>query len=341
MTNIKFGIIGFGYIGKIHAHVINEIENATLVAISTRGEDTCAMLGREYNCETYTNYIDLLKRDDIDVVVICLPTSLHHKAVIDSAKAGKHIIVEKPIDIDIAKANSMIETCHKYGVKFSVILQHRFDRSVQLLKESVDNGTLGEIHFGTSKTIWYRPEEYFESAPWRGTWDHDGGGALMNQSIHYIDLLQYIMGPVEAVSAKCDTLEHKTIETEDVGVAILRFKNGSIGTIEGTTLAYPGLNTELNIFAEKGTVCIKNDNLDFYKFKGGENQQFQELLVNGDLNQMYGDFNYTAHKRQYEDFIDSIENNHEPLVTGEESKKALEIIKAIYKSSETNQWVII
>lgn len=341
MSKVRFGLIGCGAIGKIHAHVISQILNAELAIVADRNTLLCTALQSQYGCEICDDYMDILKRDDIDIVTICLPSGLHYQVVKDAAMAGKHIIVEKPMDISLEKADSMIEICNKRGVKLSVIMQHRFDEAVQLLKRTVNSGSLGKLNFGTSRTTWYRDEEYFKAASWRGTWAVDGGGALMNQSIHYIDLLQYIMGPVDAVCGKCDTLQHKMIETEDVGVALIRFKNGAIGTIEGTTLAYPGLNTELNIFGQNGTVCIKNDQLDFYKFKVGEILEFEGLLKNGVKELIYEDFNYASHKRQYEDVIDAVINNRQPLVNGEDGKKALEIIKAIYKSSQTNEWVTV
>lgn len=341
MGQIRFGMIGCGVIGNIHAYVMEQLDEVKLVAVADVNEQSTAQMQRKYGCDTYTDYHDMLKRDDIDIVTVCLPTGLHYQAVTDAAKAGKHVIVEKPIDISLERAESMIETCDKYGVKFSVIFQHRFDQVVRLLKNAAEDGTLGSIHFGTSRTIWYRDMEYFKAAGWRGTWTYDGGGALMNQSIHYIDLLQYIMGPVEAVSGLYDKRYHKIIEAEDVGVAILRFKNGSIGTIEGTTLAYPGLNTELNIFGQNGTVCIKNDNLDFYKFKAGEVPEFETLLNFGDQKLMYENYNCIPHKRQYEDVIHSVKNDRQPLVSGREAKKALEIIKAIYRSSECKEWVVL
>jgi predicted dehydrogenase len=196
---------------------------------------------------------------------------------------------------------------------------------------------------GTSRTLWYRDADYYTMNAWRGTLA-SGGGALMNQSIHYIDLLQYVMGEVESVSAVCDTLYHKTIEVEDTGIAVIKFKNGAVGSIEGTTIAYPGLFSELNIYGEKGTISIKNDKLDFYRLKEGPIPEFDELIEEEAVKKNAAvfkpeDIDMDSHRKQYEDIVAAVKENREPLVNGEEGRMSLAIINAIYEASDKRKWI--
>lgn len=341
MGNLKFGIIGAGVIGNIHARVIFEIGNAELIGVSDTNEESGKKLASLYNSIYYSDYKEMLKDDNIDIVCICLPSGLHYQAVMDAAEAKKNVIVEKPIEISVDKAKEMVEKCREKDVKLSVISQHRFDKSIVALKQFVDEGKLGRIYFGNSRTIWYRSQEYYKNAGWRGTWKFDGGGALINQSIHYIDLIKHIMGPVKAVCGVCETLRHTEIETEDLGIALLKFKNGALGTIEGTTLAYPGFDTELNVFGENGSVFIRNDRLYNYKLVTGTDDKFEQLMKQEDHFTKFNNYDITAHIAQFVDVIDAVENNRDPFITGEEGIDTLKIIKAIYMSSEMNDWIEI
>lgn len=336
MGGLRFGIIGCGMIGNVHANVIQDLEDASLVAVADQNLKLGSELGAGFGCASYQDYHELLARNDIDVVVVCVPSGLHCEITEDAARASKHVIVEKPIEITLERADRMIDACRMNNVMLSVILQHRFDDSIQALKKAVEKGEMGELYFGSSRTLWYRDPEYYLKSPWKGTWKSDGGGALINQSIHYIDLLQYIMGPIESVNGACRTLFHKTIEVEDVGIAVLRFKSGALGTIEGTTLAYPGICTELNIYGERGTFSIKNDQLNYYCLKSGAFPAFEDLLSKKEAQTTGASeaegLDTESHKRQYMDVIDAIRNNRKPLIDGEEGKKSLELITEIYAS---------
>ena len=337
---MNFGIIGYGAIGDKHAKVIGRLEDAKLVAIATRNEEKAQKAARQFGCAYFTDYKEMLKRDDIDIVSICTPAALHLQMALDAAAAGKHCIVEKPIEINAERSERMIEAFDKRGLTLSVIFQHRFDKSSQLIKEAIDRQAFGKLNYGTAKTIWFRDENYYRATPWRGNWAGDGGGALMNQAIHSIDLLQYFMGPVEAVCGTCDTLYHE-IEAEDIGVALLRFKSGAVGVIEGTTLAYPGFHSEVSIYGQSGSAGIRNDALDHYCFKSGEDQQFKALKEKGDDNIPDGWYNLLPHMRQYEDVMDAVKHGRDPLVTGQEGLKSVKIIMGIYESSNKGGWVTI
>ena len=330
---MNFAIIGYGTIGATHAQVIHGLENANLVAIATRNPEKAQKAGEQYGCAYYTDYKEMLQRDDIDVVTICTPAILHLPMALDVAAAGKHCIVEKPIEIDPQRSQQMIEAFESRGLTLSVIFQHRFDPAAQAVKSAIDGGALGKLHYGTAKTIWFRDDDYYRATIWRGAWDGDGGGALMNQAIHSIDLLQYFMGPVQAVCGKYDTLAHD-IEAEDIGVALLRFQSGAIGVIEGMTLAYPGRQSEIGVFGQEGSAGIKDDGLEHYCFKSGPDPRLEALLGQGKEPGAHPSF-----VRQYRDVIDAIEQKRPPLVTGRSALHSVEIIDAIYRSSRENRWV--
>lgn len=336
---MNFAIVGFGAIGTVHAKVIRLLKDAKLVAIATKTAEKANQAAREFGCDVYTDYREMLQRRDIDVVSICVPSGLHFQIAMDAAAAGKHCIVEKPIDILPERAEKMIETFDKNHLKLSVMFQRRFDRGSQLVKEAIDNNVLGRLNYGTAKALWFRDDAYYQSSGWRGTWAGDGGGALMNQAIHAIDLLQYLMGPVAAVCGKCDTLYHQGIETEDIGLAMLRFQSGALGVIEGATLAYPGYGNEIRVHGQTGSAVIKNDALDSYCFQTGKDGAFEELLKNGDENIPFGWYNLAPFIRLYQDVMDAINQNRQPLVSGWEGLKSVKIIAGIYESSKKNAWV--
>ena len=334
---MNFGIIGYGTIGKTHAQVIKGLPGAKLTAIATRTPEKARMAGEEHRCAFYTDYREMLKRDDIDIVTICTPAALHLQMALDIAAAGRHCIVEKPIEINAERSEQIIEAFDRRGLTLSVIFQHRFDPASRLLKDAIDRGTLGKLNYGAARTIWFRDENYYRATEWRGAWDGDGGGALMNQAIHSIDLLQYLMGPVEAVCGKYDTLYHREIETEDIGVALLRFKSGAIGVVEGMTLAWPGLYSEVSVFGQLGSAGIQNDALEHYGFKAGKDPQFEALLGQ----EKEDPSRHPSFVRQYEDVMDAVNRGRPPLVTGQEGLKSVRLIMGIYESSKKNEWVSI
>jgi predicted dehydrogenase len=349
----RFAIIGCGVISKTHQEQIARIEGARLVAVADVVEEKAKSLAERAGADWYTDYRKMLKRDDIDIVNIVTPSGLHAEIAIAAAQAGKHVIVEKPMDITIEKAHSMIQACRDAGVKLSVISQHRFDSSTVRVKKDIENGKLGEMILGQAAVNWYRSQEYYDSGDWRGTWALDGGGALMNQSIHTIDLLQYLMGPVESVYAHTALLSHERIEVEDVAVATVKFKNGALGTIVGTTSAYPGMSARLELFGTHGSAVIENDRLThlYYRdqaeqgamYGGGQavNLAVEESSSNGTGAADPAAISRESHRLQFLDMINAIREDREPLVNGEEGLKPLKIILAIYQSAKTGQPVIL
>lgn len=334
---LRFGIIGCGVIAPTHARSIDALEDAKLVAVCDIIPERAQSLAEVFSVEAVTDYRDLLKRDDIDVVNVLTPSGLHAEIGIAAAEAGKHVIVEKPIDISLAKADALIYACRKAGVKLSGIFQHRFDPAVELLKQTVDQGKLGQLNFGGSHTKWYRSQDYYDQDEWRGTWALDGGGALINQSIHYVDLLQYIMGPVAEICAYTVNRAHKDIEVEDIAVATLKFESGAVGLLEGNTAAYPGFTARLDIYGSEGSVIIENDQISEWQLKSGEACDLEKVETGFIGGTSSRDIWPDGHMRQIYDVIQSIREDREPRVNGEEARKALAIVLAVYESARAGR----
>lgn len=332
---VRFAVVGLGTITKKHLESIKNAKGAKLVALYSSSKEKATEWGKQFEVEAYNDYERMLQDPMIDAVVILTPSGLHAEYGIKAAKAGKHVVVEKPIDTTLEKAKQLVEACEKSKVKLSCIFQHRFDPGIEKLKEAILDNQLGDLNFGASRTTWYRSQEYYDSGAWRGTWELDGGGALMNQSIHYIDLLLYIMGPVEEVHAYTATRSHTNIEVEDMAVASIKFRSGAIGMIEGNTAAYPGFDATLDIFGTDGSARVKDDQLVEFHLKGNEDMNFSSSTTLSAEEQK--GLSHQSFQKQYEDIADAILNDREPLINGEESLKALELIHAIYKSSRTGK----
>lgn len=352
--NIGFALIGCGVISTRHAEEIATIEGAELVAVADVDRDKAKALSARFSVDWYVDYQEMLKRDDVDVVNILTPSGMHAEMASDAARAGKHVVVEKPMDIHLHKAKAMVQACRDAGVKLSIISQHLFDRSTIRVKEEIEQGSLGNMVLGQAAIHWYRSQEYYDSGDWRGTWALDGGGVLMNQGIHTIDILQHLMGSVESVYAHTATLAHERIEVEDVAVATLKFQNGALGTIVGTTSAYPGFSARLELFGTNGSAIINNDILThLYIRKEGEQGAMygrgpaENLADISSASESAGASSEPAaisgfsHRIQILDMINAIHEDREPFINGEKGLKPLEIVLAIYKSAETGQPVFL
>src|SRR5438309_5574111 len=236
---IGFGIIGCGMISRFHAKAIADIKGAKVAACFDSFTSAADKFGAEIGCQVYHDLDQMLADKSVDVVTICTPSGVHMEPAVAAAKAGKHIIVEKPLDITLKRCDAMIAAADKAGVVLSTIFPSRFHDSSQLMKKAIDAGRFGRLTMGDSYVKWFRTQEYYDSGAWRGTWALDGGGALMNQAVHSVDLLTWLMGPVVEIQATAATLAHERIEVEDTIVATLRFANGALGVLEASTAAYP------------------------------------------------------------------------------------------------------
>ncbi len=345
MKTLGFAIVGCGNIAPFHADALSKIADAKLVAVCDKMAYNTEHLAEKFGATPYTDYTEMLKQDDIDVVSICLPSSLHEPFAIQAAEAGKHIIVEKPLDITLEKCNTIIAACDANNVKLAVIFPTRFKESSIVVKEAIEAGRFGKITMADAQVKWYRDQEYYDAGGWRGTWKYDGGGALMNQSIHYIDLLLSLMGPVESVYAHCETLA-RDIEVEDTAVATLKFKSGALGIIQGTTTVYPGLDVRIGIHGTDGSAVLDGESLDVWEFKDATPADIK-LKAKLQKTGSSGAKDPTAfidskgHQLQFEDMIEAIKMDRQPEVNGYEGRKSVEVISAIYQSSREGKPIII
>jgi predicted dehydrogenase len=344
VKKLKFAIIGCGRISYKHVEaVVNNKEKAELIAVCDIVEEKALAKKEEYfklledtiSVNIYTDYKKMIEKEEIDVVTIATESGYHPEIAIYCMNKGIHVICEKPMALSTDDADKMIAAARENNVKLCVSHQNRFNPPIQRLRKAVEGNRFGRLVNGTARILWNRNMGYYKQAPWRGTWELDGG-TLMNQCIHNIDLLQWMMGgEIDTVYAQCDTFL-RDIEGEDFGAILIRFKNGSIGLIEGTACVYPkNLEETLSVFGEKGTVCIGGlavNKIETWRF-GDELDSEEEILrVQGeDPDSVYG----FGHTPLFKDFIDGINNNREPLINGEEGKKAMSIILAAYKSRLT------
>jgi UDP-N-acetyl-2-amino-2-deoxyglucuronate dehydrogenase len=271
----------------------------------------------------------MLEMPDLDVVNICTPSGMHAEMGIAAAKAGKHVIVEKPMALSLKEADALLNACDENRVKLAVCFQNRFNPPVQKLRRALEEGRFGKLTHASAVVRWFRPQDYYDQAPWRGTWAMDGG-CLMNQSIHNIDLLQWMMGPVESVFGYTAN-NFRKIEAEDVGVAVLKFKNGALGVIEASTTIYPeNLEETLAIFGEKGTVMLGGiavNKIETWKFADSQDENLE--MEQQDVPNVYG----FGHDALIEDFIRAVIEDRRPYIDGREGIKALRIVLGIYHSA--------
>ena len=346
MKKVRCGVVGLGAIGPTHIKAIDALEETELVAVcdivAQKASDTAA----EYGCKAYDDFDTMLKDPEIDLVHICLPSGMHADFGVRAARAGKHVLVEKPIDVTLEAAQRLVDACHECHVVLSSISQHRFEPDFVKAKEGIEQGLFGKPIFGGSYTKWYRSQEYYDSGDWRGTWALDGGGALMNQSVHYVDMVQYLVGEVEEVTAYTGCLAHERIEVEDTAMAILKFKSGALGTLEGHTIAIPGFHTRLDVYGTEGSVILENDKIrewrpkdtigkgDFYgEVRDGEKKN------DGDTGAGSADIEASSHQRQIQDVAHAILEGRRPAITGEDAMKPLAIIMAVYRSAREGRAV--
>jgi UDP-N-acetyl-2-amino-2-deoxyglucuronate dehydrogenase len=330
VKKLNFGIIGCGRIAYKHAEAIKKNEKANLLYVCDIIEERAVDYKNKYGAERYfTDYHEMLEMPDLDVVNICTPSGMHAEMGIAAAKAGKHVIVEKPMALSSIDADALINACDENRVKLAVCFQNRFNPPVQKLRRALEEGRFGKLTHASAVVRWFRPQDYYDQAPWRGTWAMDGG-CLMNQSIHNIDLLQWMMGPVESVFGYTAN-NFRKIEAEDVGVAVLKFKNGALGVIEASTTIYPeNLEETLAIFGEKGTVMLGGiavNKIETWKFADSQDENLE--MEQQDVPNVYG----FGHDALIEDFIRAVIEDRRPYIDGREGIKALRIVLGIYHSA--------
>jgi predicted dehydrogenase len=339
---IRFGIVGTGVGANFCANGLALIANegiAELVAVTSQREERAKEFASKWNIKYwYTDYKRMLKEAPIDAVIISTPHYQHHPMALEAMENDKHVLVDKPMAINLKEADEMIRKARERNLKLGVNLQSRFDPTIRKVKDSVESGVFGRLIFGEAIVEWFRTQEYYDESPWRGRWATEGGGALINQAIHTIDLLVWIMGQPEYLWAQMDTFTHK-IEVEDLAAAVIRFKNGAIGVIQGSTAIYPGLPTRLEIHGTKGTAIIEGEILRRWSVIGEE-----EIVLEGTKEGLKSWARpdlvpATNHASLLRDFAKAIIENREPVVNGVEGRRVLEVIMAVYESARSNNVV--
>jgi predicted dehydrogenase len=335
------GIVGAGIISAVHADSINSTSHGRLVSVYSRNLKNTDQILKKYNIKAFDDWDKFITDHELDVVSVCTPSGTHLDYGNLAAKSGKHVVVEKPIEVDLKRAQQLIKVCKNYAVKLAIIYQNRFLPDVQMLKRKVDKGDLGKLFLADAHIKWFRTQAYYDSAAWRGTFSLDGGGVLINQAIHTIDLLQWIVGKVDWISAQTGVFTHQKIEGEDTAVAIVRFQNGAIGVIEGSTSVVPAQDRRLEIHGEKGTAILEGDN--FFGVSGNKSQN--DFHIKKESGKFAGasdplqNFSIEPHRAQFEVILDAIKRGDEPPVSGAESLESLAIVKAIYESVNTGKAV--
>lgn len=335
---MRFAIIGAGVIAPLHTRAIVNHPDAELVAIVDAVQEKAAKLAEEYGAvHVYGTVEQMLKECEVDAVCICVPSGGHKHAAVAAAEAGKHVLCEKPLGITKADMDEMIAACHRNNVKLATVFQKRTTQLALLAKKAIEEGKLGKLVLGDAYMKYYRSPEYYKSAGWRGTWAEDGGGALMNQGVHGVDIIRWLMGDVESVFAYTAPLVHD-IEVEDTAVAVLKYKNGAFGVIQGTTSVNPGQEPRFEIHGEHGTIIYGDSGFKVWKTLDGDSVP---LVTEGsaegadDPHAISSDGHYIL----IDDLIHAVRENREPLISGEEARKSVDLILAIYESSRTGKEV--
>jgi len=328
---VKFGIIGCGGIGGHHAKTIAALPGAKLVAVCDIRPERAKALAEKHGCDGYGDYAAMLARDDVQVVNVCTPSGLHADNALAAAEAGKHVITEKPIDVSLEKVDRLIDRCEKKGVKLACIFQHRFDPDARRVKRAIEEGKFGQLLFGNASVKWYRAQGYYDSDEWRGTWALDGG-VLSNQAIHYLDQIVWFMGDVAEVTFAEIGTKARDMEAEDIGQATVRFSSGAWGSIQASTLTWPGLATRIEVCGTNGSAVLEGDRLAFFKAEGDEEQvEAQAASSVASADPAIGGL--TGHDAQIADFMAALRENRDPAVTGREGRRSLALLTEIYRKA--------
>jgi UDP-N-acetyl-2-amino-2-deoxyglucuronate dehydrogenase len=331
--SFRVGLVGCGRISRNHFDALARVEGLDLAAVADIDLERAGKAGEEYGVASYGSLDEMLAKGSIDVVSICTPSGLHSAQGVTAAKAGKHVVSEKPMAISLAQADELIRATDAAGVHLFVVKQNRLNPPVQLLKRAVDKGRFGRIYMANVTVRWQRPQEYYDAEPWRGTWEFDGG-AITNQASHYVDLVQWLVGPVESVLAKTAT-QARRIEAEDSGIGIMKFRSGALGVIEVNVLTYPrNLEGSITILGEKGSVKIGGtavNRVDTWLFADYDDDDKLVEASNTNPPNVYG----FGHEGYYRNVLAVLRGEAKPETDGRAGRKSLELILGMYESAKT------
>jgi len=340
MNKLGIGIIGTGSIVSTYVKCISEIADTELIGIYTKSARRVVEAEKRYGVPVFNNIEKLLAQSEIQLICVCNESGNHGDAIKMAAEAGKHILSEKPLEVTTEKIDEVVDSCQENDVVLGCVLQNRCGIDYQRAEKVVKKGKLGRLLMGNAHINWYRNEEYYSGNPWRGTKKYDGGAAFMNQGIHTIDLLLNLMGSVKSVFGNMKTMVHN-IEGEDVGMGILNFENGAMGTITAGTALYPGYPERLEIYGEKGSILMEGGKIAQWNVQGVPSPISAE---NNKVNSGASDptsIGHENHKTVILDMIDAIRKNRSPMVDGQEARKAVEVITALYKSSKEAKIILV
>lgn len=336
-AELRVALVGCGRISKNHFDALAAVDGLRLTAVCDVDEARARAAGEAHGVPWFRSYEAMLRDAPCDIVTIATPSGLHPQQGVLAARAGKHVVTEKPMAISLDAADALVKACDDAGVHLFVVKQNRLNPPVQLLKRAIDRGRFGRIYLANCTVRWTRPQEYYDQAPWRGTWEFDGG-AFMNQASHYVDLIQWLVGPVESVIAKTATLARR-IETEDTGVAVLKFRSGALGTIEVTMLTYPrNIEGSITILGERGTVKIGGtavNKVEHWMFAEYDDDDKTIEQANTNPPNVYG----LGHEGYYRNVLKVLRGEASPDTDGRAGRKSLELILGIYESAKTGREV--
>ncbi len=354
---LGFAIIGCGMIARFHAKAIQAIPGARVAALVSRSAASAAKLLADTGlppCPVSATVEEAVCAPGVDAVVITTPSGAHREPALVAAAAGKHVVVEKPLEITGPRCQAIIDACDRAGVKLCTIFPSRFGDANTALKAAVDAGKFGRLTLGETACKWWRTQAYYDEGGWKGTQALDGGGAMMNQAIHNVDLLLWMMGDATHVSGFTATLAHERIEVEDTAVAVIRFKSGALGVIQATTSVHPGYPKTIAVHGDRGSAVIEQDDVLRWDFTPatGEDAAVKERFTGraggvSPLSPKSGGaadpkaIGHEGHRRQLADFVDAVRENRVPKVDGREGKKAVDLICAIYESARTGRTVVL
>ncbi len=353
---MRFAIVGCGVIAPTHAEAIAALgAGHELVAVVDPHPERAQAFTAVHGGTPGADLTAVLARADIDAVAVCTPSGTHVEIAVAALEAGKHVVVEKPVDVSVAAADRLLAAERASGRTVTVISQHRFDAASQTVHAAAVDGRLGRLTSGVASVAWWRTQGYYDSGDWRGTWALDGGGALMNQGVHTVDLLLWVMGRPVEVSARTGLLAHAGIEVEDVAVATIRFASGALGVLHGTTAAYPGLSARLQVHGDGGSAIVDDDRLAWFHTRSTSSVEAD--AYGGSLSDNQADVALgpavagvhgptagadpgplgAAHRAQYADFVDAAATGRPPRVTVAEARRTVATITAVYASARTGR----
>lgn len=329
---VGFAVVGAGLVGPTHAEFVTRAQGAALRVVCDLREDRGRPLAERFGADWVDDYRRVMERPDVDVVTICLPTALHLPVATAAAAAGKHVVVEKPIELNLERARQLIEVCQRHGVKLATIFNRRFLHGTRRAYDVVQGGQLGRLLVADMLFKSYRSAEYYSESGWRGTWDKEGGAALINQGVHGVDLMTWIAGPIVRVQGHARHLRHQHIEGDDTTIAVCEYASGALGIIQCTTSVYPRQLDRIELHGERGSIFLEDYKISRWELEGvepGEPEAALMALPGADRGVALGHF------RQIQDMADAVRENRDPVVTGHDALHSLAVIEAIYQAERT------